>query len=462
MIDVLGHIIWQGDALAVLKTIPDNSYGGCVTDTPYHLGEMRPASRGYPGGNDKTKALAKGFMGQEWDGGDIAFRVELWREVYRVLKPGAYLVAFSGSRSYHRMAAAIDDAGFLVTDMLHWCYGSGFPKRHDISKAFDKANGVKRGKTKIVGAHNNKGTADTRPYIERAKEVGYHEIDDNTPISDEAKQWHGWDRGLKPAHEPICLAQKPREGTYVENIRTWGVGGLNVKACRLPTAEQLQGPGANGGRKPYGEMLPDDAPNDGRHKQDFTQDDEGRYPPNMLMSHSLFCLPGACDPTCPIGRMDKQSGKTKSSAALRHNTAEAHNRTRSMGKSSGDWISAGHSDSGGASRYFPTLDYEDQDFWWFDYTPKPATKEKTAGTIDPDTGESSQTHVTVKPLSVMRWLLDLILPKGERAIDIFAGSGTTLCAAHQRRHLCDGIELLPEHVAIIRDRLNANTIKGWE
>jgi DNA modification methylase len=121
-----------------------------------------------------------------------------------------------------------------------------------------------------------------------------------------------------------------------------------------------------------------------------------------------------------------------------------------------------HGDGGGASRYFPTLDYEDQDFWWFSYTAKPAKREKTAGTIDPDTGESSQTHVTVKPLSVMGWLLDLILPKGERAIDIFAGSGTTLCAAHQRRHLCDGIELLPEHVAIIRDRLNANTIKGWE
>jgi DNA modification methylase len=263
MIDVLGHTIWQGDALAVLKTIPDNSYGACCTDPPYHLtnlqpdtvgcarcgnwgerkgqyGDARPGdpcpkcaapmvrrrsdthedrnpARGYPQRDPESgewqeetskqnMAAAGGFMGMAWDGGDIAFNVDLWREVYRVLKPGAFLVAFSATRTYHRMATAIEDAGFVVRDMLHWSYGSGFPKRHDISKAFDKANGVKRDKTKIMygeydpadpqrrtvanpkaaGRGRDGREGSTRPWIERAKEIGYHEIDDDTPISAEA------------------------------------------------------------------------------------------------------------------------------------------------------------------------------------------------------------------------------------------------------------------------------------
>lgn len=209
-----------GDCLERLKELPDCSVDSVVTDPPYHLtsivkrfgGEnaapaISAAQRRFAktGGADRKPGpdqygrLAKGFMGKQWDGGDIAFRVELWAECWRVLKPGGHLIAFSGSRTYHRMVVAIEDAGFEVRDMIAWLYGSGFPKSHDISKV--------------------------------------------------ASDWQGWGTALKPAIEPICLARKPlSEKTVAANVLRWGVGAINEDACRVPVADDQYARNCSGDR----------------------------------------------------------------------------------------------------------------------------------------------------------------------------------------------------------------------
>jgi site-specific DNA-methyltransferase (adenine-specific) len=192
-----------GSNLDVLPTLPDNSVDSIVTDPPYELG----------------------FMGKSWDSTGIAYNVALWRECLRVLKPGGHLLAFSGSRTYHRMTVAIEDAGFEIRDQIMWVYGSGFPKSHNISKALDKDAGVVR---KIIGKEKGAGSSNTNS-------LGNfnNEYDKTEPETDAAKQWDGWGTALKPAHEPICLARKPLEGTVADNILKWRVGGINIDGCKV-------------------------------------------------------------------------------------------------------------------------------------------------------------------------------------------------------------------------------------
>lgn len=192
-----GARLFCGDCTERLRDIPDNSLDSCVTDPPYHLTTVKrfgkpgsaPPKANVTGYYSRASA---GFLGKEWDGGDISFRPELWAEVYRVLKPGAFLLAFSGTRTHHRMVCAIEDAGFDIRDCIFWCYGKGFPKSHDISKSIDKRFG-----------------------------------------SEEAQKWQGWGTTLKPAVEPICVARKPPEGTNAENVMKWGTGALNIDGCRI-------------------------------------------------------------------------------------------------------------------------------------------------------------------------------------------------------------------------------------
>lgn len=182
-----------GDCIEVLKTLPSNSIDSCVTDPPYHLVSVvkrfgkegsKPAKHGKDGLYSRA---SKGFMGKEWDGGDISFKPEVWAEVYRVLKPGGHLLAFGGSRTYHRIACAIEDAGFELRDTIQWLYGSGFPK-----------------------SHNQTG------------------------------EWEGWGSALKPAYEPITLARKPFKGSIPNNLAQNGVGAINIDACRIPTDDELK------------------------------------------------------------------------------------------------------------------------------------------------------------------------------------------------------------------------------
>jgi len=220
-----------GDCIEVLKTLPDNSIDSVVTDPPYHLTSVvkrfgKPGSAPAKDKDGLFKRQSKGFMGQEWDGGDIAFRTEVWEECLRVLKPGGHLLAFSASRNYHRMGVAIEDAGFEIRDQLQWIYGSGFPKSHNIGKAVDKKLGNER---KVVGENPNHRTSSA------LYELGFQDGKGDGQITKGNSEWEGWGTALKPAHEPIVMARKPlSEKTIVGNVLEWGTGGINIDESRIP------------------------------------------------------------------------------------------------------------------------------------------------------------------------------------------------------------------------------------
>ena len=208
-----------GDCLAVLPTLAENSVDSCVTDPPYHLTSIVNrfgADNAAACKVGKTGAYARasaGFMGKKWDGGDIAFRVETWREVFRVLKPGAHLVAFSGTRTYHRMACAIEDAGFEIRDQIQWLYGSGFPKSHDVSKGIDRAAGADRDPDNYSGPNGLNSVYGTNMGGGVTLERG------SPATAAAAAAWEGWGTALKPASEPIVLARKPlSESTVAANV----------------------------------------------------------------------------------------------------------------------------------------------------------------------------------------------------------------------------------------------------
>jgi hypothetical protein len=202
--------LYHGDNRQILPTLAENSVDAIVTDPPYELG----------------------FMGKSWDASGVAFDPATWREALRVLKPGGHLIAFSGSRTYHRMAVAIEDAGFEIRDQIMWIYGSGFPKSHNISKGIDKAAGVER---EILGIARLQPDIRGNNYAQGQREYGGDTVPQyiTKPATDEAKQWEGWGTALKPAHEPMVLARKPLIGTVAANVLTYGTGGLNIDGARV-------------------------------------------------------------------------------------------------------------------------------------------------------------------------------------------------------------------------------------
>jgi site-specific DNA-methyltransferase (adenine-specific) len=203
--------IHNGNCIDVMRSMPDNSVDSIVTDPPYELG----------------------FMGKSWDSTGIAFNVEVWAEALRVLKPGGHLLAFSGSRTYHRMAVAIEDAGFQIRDQIMWIYGSGFPKSLDVSKAIDKAAGA----VKEVVGETIRGAQSESTGRYGAWGEG---ITPTAPSTPEAQQWAGWGTALKPAHEPIVLARKPLIGTVAANVLEFGTGGLNIDGSRVASDDGFE------------------------------------------------------------------------------------------------------------------------------------------------------------------------------------------------------------------------------
>ena len=245
-------MIIHGDATKI--PLADNSVDTCITDPPYHLTSITkrfgkensaPAKYGTDGAYARASA---GFMGKTWDGGDVAFDPATWAEVYRVLKPGALLLSFGGTRTYHRMVCAIEDAGFEIRDTIAWVYGSGFPKSYDISKGIDKRAGAER---EIIGWHSTHiNRQNTENWNKSARPMTHSKFkteNSNTsgggltpiapPSTPEAQLWHGWGTALKPAMELIVVAMKPLDGTYAENALKWGVAGLWIDGGRVQTDE---------------------------------------------------------------------------------------------------------------------------------------------------------------------------------------------------------------------------------
>ena len=282
-------MIVNADCIEHLKTIEDNYFDSVVTDPPYHLTSIAKrftnSTKAKHGKDGSFQRLSKGFMGQTWDGGDIAFTTEIWKEVYRTLKPGAYLLAFSAARNYHRMAVAIEDSGFEIRDQIMWIYGSGFPKSHNIGKQMDKKLGNTR---QVIG---KKVRGDVQKAIEKG--AGYTADPANknnekvfgygTEILTKGEtEWEGWGTALKPAHEPIVMARKPIEGSVVDNILEHRTGAINIDKSRVPIdkTDNLNNWHSNRTKQIY-----DNTENIfklGMKNISSKQNDKGRWPANVI------------------------------------------------------------------------------------------------------------------------------------------------------------------------------------
>ena len=390
--------IIHGNSLDVLKKCPNNHFDSVVTDPPYGLS----------------------FMGKKWDY-DVP-SVELWKEVLRVLKPGGHLLSFAGSRTYHRMAVNIEDAGFEIRDQIMWIYGSGFPKSHNIGKAVDKLEGNDRevvGKKKLWG-HNAGTGAGSFSKNQYEGKTGLTRVEDLTKGT---SKWEGWGTALKPAHEPIVVARKPlSEKTIAKNVLKYGIGGINIDACRISHNEPIKTTQRHG--RTDAQVLSDDSCEFDNTKNNIASaNPQGRFPANIILDEEA-------------GKMlDEQSGQRPSGKS--NNNAETGESGIVTPLRRGKLIS--RNDKGGASRFF--------------YCPKSSKAERNKGCerLEP----RKNFHPTVKPIKLMEYLIKLVTPPGGVVLDPFAGSGTTLVSAKNLGFNAVVIEMSEEYVKIIKARTNS-------
>jgi DNA modification methylase len=348
---------------------------------------------------------------------------ERWaREAFRVAKPGAHLLAFGGTRTYHRLAAAIEDAGWEIRDTLVWAYASGFPKSLDVSKAIDKAAGAER---EVVGPtvypDGTQGRATSRHFGDEpvpAPSVV------TAPATDLAREWQGWGTALKPAWEPIVLARKPLRGTVAGNVTEYGTGALNIDGCRIGTGEGGDRDGEATAATRYGSRGIGFQPTPGPRGGDAA----GRWPANVILTDPIFDgdTPGV------VGGGEANTGAVR-----------PYSRSSSpMFPIGQDLTYDRDADSGTYSRFF--------------LIPKAARTDREPVIVSPLRADSSRhnQHPTVKPTDLMRHLVRLVTPPGGVVLDPFLGSGTTAIAAELEGFQWVGIEREAEYVAIAEARLN--------
>jgi site-specific DNA-methyltransferase (adenine-specific) len=399
-----------------MKAMPDNFIDSIVTDPPYELG----------------------FMGKSWDSTGIAFNVAVWTEALRVLKPGGHLIAFSGSRTYHRMAVAIEDAGFEIRDQIMWVYGSGFPKSHNISKGIDKAENIEVWENNAYGGGNSKcdkcgkwlisgnPCQCPKPIVEFKTEV--------------AQQWQGWGTALKPAHEPMVLARKPVVGTVANNVLTYGVGGLNIDGTRVGYQEgevdfskqQNQTTVATvkmGGAKP-GDLI-----------QMFKEN--GRWPANFIHDGSdevVALFPNSKAPK-PYGGEDYKDTSMFGIGGVNHGNE--------------------YGDSGSAARFFycAKASKRDRNEGLEEFEEVREHDGRAQGKVGGNNPRNRTNaaklnhHPTVKPTSLMQYLVRLVTPQGGTVLDPFMGSGSTGKACVYEGFNFIGIDQSSEYVGIARARI---------
>ena len=226
--------LYQGNMLDMLEVIEPNSIDSIITDPPYGLTSItkrfgKEDSVECQYGKDGSFArLSKGFMGKEWDGSGIEYNIDAWSKCYKVLKPGGYLLAFGGSRTFHRIACAIEDAGFEIRDTIMWLYDSGFPKSLNIGLAIDKKNGIDNRTGNILKGVGTNNTNSMQNGLGESQEFA-SEYEERIATN----EWKGWGTALKPSFEPIIVARKPFKGSLVDNVIEYGVGGINIDECRV-------------------------------------------------------------------------------------------------------------------------------------------------------------------------------------------------------------------------------------
>lgn len=377
MTDALA-LLYHGDCLDVLRGMPDASVDAVVTDPPYGLS----------------------FMGKRWDY-DVP-TVAIWSECLRVLKPGGHLLSFGGSRTYHRMAVNVEDAGFEIRDQVMWVYGSGFPKSHNVSKAIDKAAGAERekigqeanfGKTKAADGKNAFGDY-----------AGTWDI--TTPATPAAKQWDGWGSALKPAHEPVVLARKPLgEKTLAANVLKHGTGAINVDGCRVGASD------APAGRKRHGGGIAE--------------------------NHSSFVLPDS-DHESPAGRFPANlihDGSDEVVELFPNENARFFYCAKASKRDRDEGLDA----------------FAEQERAFFQTGNGTSGKPSSIGQYV----TQRNIHPTVKPTDLMAYLCRLVTPPGGVVLDPFMGSGSTGKAAIREGFQFIGIEREAEYLAIARARIEA-------
>lgn len=411
-----------------LPLLPDNSIDAVVTDPPYGLEFMGKdwdapwkTGNGFRRAANAADAERDNVFGRQSKRGPeyiagVGFQqwCTTWAtELLRVLKPGGHILAFGGTRTWHRLAAAIEDAGFEIRDSMAWLYGSGFPKSLDVSKAIDKAAGAEREvisegapvKRMIPGADQKR----TGSWI---KDNGREFVPTKTvPATTAAKQWAGWGTALKPSFEPIIVGRKPFRGNVASNVLAHGTGAINIDDCRVGSGGQLKWDtprdmGYHGGTNSAGKA---------------TANDSGRWPANVLLDESQ------------AAELDRQSGIQKSGVAVQRNGGGQRIFNQGTGITRDD---AGYGDTGGASRFFPT----------FRYTAKASSAERPK--LD------GQGHPTVKPLELMRWLVRLVTPPDGTVLEPFAGSGTTVEACLREGKRCIAIERDDTYLQLIVNRID--------
>ena len=427
-----------GDCLDKLKELDDNSIDSIVTDPPYGLS----------------------FMGKKWDY-DVPSQ-EIFEECLRVLKPGGHLLSFAGSRTYHRMAVRVEDAGFEIRDQIMWIYGSGFPKSHNIGKAVDKLQGNER---EVIGRkiHSQKGVkaAEERTTIGAGAFGEPREAD----ITKGTSPYEGWGTALKPAHEPIVMARKPlSEKTIVDNVLEWGTGGINIDESRISmSSDDEKMLNAKSSKNPTSNYKDNITKKYGDYEKDIATPphQQGRFPANIIFDEEAGKI------------LDEQSGISKSTGG-RSGNKEGVGQNGIYGQYNGEVRdeNPGIGDVGGASRFFycPKTSKTDRNEGLEDF------KGKQIGTYNAHSadlknyggsslGAASMSgnnkmpqpkqnfHPTVKPTDLMLYLIRMVTPKGGTTLDPFMGSGSTGKAAVRGGFDFVGIEMDEEYMEIATARI---------
>lgn len=449
--------IMVGNALDRLKELPDNSVDSIVTDPPYGLSDNKFVAETiakWIEGEREFIPDGKGFMGKAWDA--FVPPPAIWDECMRVLKPGGHLLAFFGTRTQDIGALAIRLAGFEIRDSVAWLYGSGFPKSLDISKAIDKAAGAER---KIIGSkpYTNQNIKGNHLHAGHTNERINTDI--TAPSTDAAKQYAGWGTALKPAHEPIVVARKPlSEGTVANNVLQWGTGGLNIDASRVGTTDDLSG-------GTYGGTFSASRNPDGSLPKALGSGNKGRFPANLILSHSEDCQDNQCVPGCPVAKLDEQSGVLKS-GVLKPHKRTVKNPVIDFAKGLEFIDYTSEANQGGASRFFYVAKANKKDRnEGLDRLPETLVHAVTMGKFEyatlPDGSireakpqPRQNFHPTVKPTALMEYLVRLVTPEGGTVLDPFTGSGSTGKAAILGGFKFIGCELTEDYLPIIEGRLS--------
>jgi site-specific DNA-methyltransferase (adenine-specific) len=367
-----------GDCLEKMKEMRSNSVDSIITDPPYGIS----------------------FMNKKWDY-DIP-SITIWKECFRVLKPGGHLLSFGGSRTFHRIAVNIEDAGFDIRETIMYLYGSGFPKSHNIGKAVDKKLGNER---EVVGVNPNHRTSDA------LYELGFQGGKSDGVMTKGTSEWEGWGTGLKPAHEPIIMARKPFRGTVVSNVLEYGTGAINIDECRIPCDDKT--------KFPVGDYSTDTTV--GKIRSNIRTEDaniDGRFPANVIHDGSEEVV--SLFPNTKSGKMTSN-----------HNRHTDGSPNGIYGKFDVNHpLSETYGDEGSAARFF--------------YCAKASKKDRGEG----------NTHPTVKPTELMKYLCKLITPKNGVILDPFMGSGSTGKAALLEGFSFIGIEMDEEYLNIASARLS--------